>query len=501
MIYPFVLTPVSSFSSSAICPASTSASSGVFVKNKIHAELYTNYYNGGVIMGDDILFYDSMFGSCDTGMVSRVSLTTGIVTNTSYMINGTAPMSTPINGQPIYHDGTHLWLLSKCSMDGDTLVNADTGATLSINASLQLNLNNKQMIYSKTNGNEYLYWYDRSRNDVYYYDIASKDINCLQLSDDLRNYDVGREMAVYNTLLLWLPSREDQLFTTYDLISGQYGTLASSDLSTLDRGSYIDYTRGKLMSRDDEIILYRNLNNNGIGYGSVFVTLTLTPPSSPRTRSSTTISTTLALNNPYIGRSYLFMPNGTFTTYRNLPTTDVAYGCITSNYHYVNEQHILLAGFYTYFAKPSIPNTMTIGSNDYDVESLDKLPKRCLTSVTVLPLSFSSTYNTFNYDHVSSSKISNKLLLVSYNYTGSNTFAIYDFVTKVATPIMLTPPSLSQYQSYQFMFPVSVNTEYDFWLYNGYTCQLVSTTNASTITLPGMLPIMSKLIILTIIQL
>ena len=482
VLYPFVLSPVSSFSSSAICPPSSSsaAASGVFIKSKVHADLYTNYYNGGVIMGDEILFYDKTFDdSCATGTVTRVDLGTGRVTNTTYMIDGVG------SGQPIYYDGTHLWLLPKCSMSGDTLYDAATGSSKAINASLQLNLDNKRMIHSKTSSNEYLYWYDRSRNDVYYYDITTQSIACLQLSEELREYSVGQGMTVYSNKLVWLPSIEDLRFTTYDLTSGQFSTLTSSDLSTLESGSYICYTCGMLVGSSDKIVLYRNLNNNGIGYGSVFVTLTLTPPSRPVTRNSTTISATVALNNAYIGRSYLFTSNGTYSTYRSLPTTDVAYGCVTGKYHYVNEYHILLSGFYTYFAKPSIPNTMTIGSNDYDIVSVDKLPKRCLPLASITRLSFSDIDESLSYNQVYSSRISSNILLI--NNDGTLTLSTYNVVTNTVTPVTLTPPSSVQYQLDLFMYPVSIDAEYDYWLYNGYRCQLVSSTDAQTITLPGML--------------
>jgi hypothetical protein len=74
--------------------------------------------------------------------------------------------------------------------------------------------------------------------------------------------------------------------------------------------------------------------------------------------------------------------------------------------------------------------------------------------------------------------------------TGEKT--IYNVASNTLSPLTLTPPQppsnpqsgMPGMSSGQFYYPVSISTEFDYWLYEDYNagqCKLVSSTNATDV--------------------
>lgn len=435
----------------------------------------------GVIVNDEILLYTAGDG-CNDGTVTKVNLNTGVVTNTNYAITHNGNV---VSGKPIYYDGTYLWLLPSCS-DGEELVALTTTTTKAFSA----NNDGYQLSYSSVGGEEYLHWFDENQREVYSYNIETATTTSLDLKSQLEaivEFWNSMKMTVYNNKLIFYAPDAGRSFLVYDLTTSQFSTLKSSDWSALDLdGTVVYFSNGLMLGSKDKLVFFDKPSStfNNIRRGYVAVTLTATP-SVIVTDTTATITTTINVVNRAVGIYYTLSSSGSYSYYQNLFKTDVAINCKSGRYYRTDDRHIVLAGRHTYFAKPSIPNTLNIGSETYDVVSADKLPKRCLPITTLALVSYTDlqtprTYN--NVKYVYSSKKSNKMVLYD-----SQIMVYTAGATNTVTELTLTQPSASS--SGRFYYPVSVNTEFDYWLYednnSNSACKLVSTTNTNTITIPG----------------
>lgn len=478
----------------------TTTTNDLFVNKITYTDLTASYYSGGIIVNDDMIFYDwnSFNGACTTGEVLKVNLNTGSVTNTTYIVNYNDQSTA---GYPVYYDGTHLWLKPKCG-SGDTLVATTTATTKSYSSSLA---NNGQGTYAKVNGIEYLYWFDSNEREVYSYNINAVVKSSLNLKSQLQQqlgFQYGR-MVVYNNKLLFVPWNEDQPFIAYDLATSQFSKLGSDDWKPImmDRAVCYNCNGGNMLVSNGNMIVFAARPKDAFDFvsGWTFITIGSTP-SSTRQKTPATITTPVTVYNRAAGAYYTFSPTGSYNSYHSIYNTDVAIECNQGLYSRVDDYHILLGGDYTYFVKST--NTFTIGTDEYDVISESKLPKKCLPLVKASLVSFTKLttddfFNNFNYAY-SSSK-SNKIVLYGneinvYN-AGDNTVGPY---TVAPPPKPTNPSQLMQAPNGRYYYPVSIKTELDYWLYQDYNagnCKLVSSTNSTdVITIPGNIIIILALI-------
>lgn len=235
--------------------------------------------------------------------------------------------------------------------------------------------------------------------------------------------------------------------------------------------------------------------------GNALISIGSTPTTKP-VETSATITTDTNLYNRAATSFYSLSPNGMYKYYRGIYRSDVAIECIQGSYSRVDDKNILLGGEYTYFAKQST-NAFKIGTDKFDVIPRNKLPKTCLPSIKASFLSFNNLRTSGNYDDFSfvySSKKSDKLILQSY---GENKIfntvdnKLSTLAAPPAQPIDPVPPTYpgappaqpSRPPNGRYYYPVSINNEFDYWVYHDYNnnkCKLVRSTNTTdVITLPG----------------
>lgn len=236
--------------------------------------------------------------------------------------------------------------------------------------------------------------------------------------------------------------------------------------------------------------------------GNALISLGSTPTTKP-IETSATITTDTNLYNRAATSFYSLSPNGMYKYYRGIYRSDVAIECIQGSYSRVDDKNILLGGDYTYFAKQST-NVFKIGTDKFDVIPGNKLPSKCLPSIKASLVSFNNVNTNGNYDDFSfvySSKKSNKLILQSYGVnkifnTVDNKLSTFSAVPppQPTNPVPPTYPGApptppSQPPNGRYYYPVSINNEFDYWMYHDYNnnkCKLVSSTNTTdVITLPG----------------
>jgi len=399
-------------------------------------------------------------------------------------------------GKPIYYDGTHLWLLPKCS-SSNTLVSTTTNTTKPYNSNLLQNTNNKYS-YAKVNGTDYLFWFDRNV-EVNSYNINTATSTSLNLKSQLQQQGIQewQRMTVYNNKLLWEPGDGDNApFITYDLSTRQFSTLGSADWDGLKNADAC-YTCGGntfFVGTADKLV-YANRPRDSIGLetGYAFITVR-SAPSSAVTKTKATVTSAVTVYDRAGGSYYTLSPSGTFKYYHGVFRTDVAIDCKNGLYSRLDDYHILLGGEYTYFAMPSTPNTLTIGSDAYDIVPANKLPKTCLQSLKPTFVSYTAMQangNIHDLNYAYSSPNSNNLVLYRHNdnrvyNTEDNTVTS---LTLQAPPKPQNPMMLAQPPNGQYYYPVSINTEFDYWLYrddgDAAKCKLVKSTDNSIITIPG----------------
>ena len=356
------------------------------------------------------------------------------------------------------------------------------------------------MTYANINGVESLYWF--SNTEVYSYNINTAVKSSLNLQDQLSEKGISewQYMTVYNNKLLW--ETYDDVIQVYDLTTRQFSTLHSNDWSNLgsETAACFNCERAFLTSSGNKMI-YATIpqNINGLSTGLTFVTIESSRPNIlPETSAAITSLTTYY--NRASGYYYTLSPSGTFNFYQGVFLSDIAIDCKTGHYSPVNDFHILLGNEYTYFARAST-NTLTIGlstSSKYDVVPASELP-RCLSPTRSTLISFTDLHTDRHYNHYNSysSKKSDKIILFSYNDV-----IIYNVASNTVSPLTLTPPQApsqsnqspgmppqSSQPSGHYYYPISINTEFDYWLYQDYIddkCKLVSSIEAtSVITLPS----------------
>ena len=478
----FTFRKVTTVSSTAVCARSTN-NDDLFVTNIAYTDLAGSNYRNGIIINDEILVYDqSTFyrGNCSIGEVSKVNLNTGSVTYSTYTVtvNGIS-----VAGEPVYYDGMHLWLKPRCG-SGDILVSTTTTTTKPYNSDALGNIFGSALSYAEVNGVESLYWF--TDGEVYSYNINTAVKSSLNLRDQLSG--VRNVMTVYNKKLLW---DNWSSLIIYDLTTKKLSTLVSSSWGSIGSELQCLNCGSSFFASSGSKLIYATRPENtftGIRTGLTFITLNSSHPNKlPET--SATITTPTTLYNRASGYYYSLSPSGSFSSYYGIFRSDIAIDCKTGYYSRVNDFHILLGGDYTYFAKASAPNTLTIGSSKYDIIPVSELP-RCLSPTKSKLLSFNDlhTNNNDNYHQFAySSKKSNTIILWG-GYSGST---VYNVASNTLNPLTLTPPQAPSAQpNGQYYYPVSITTEFDYWLYSDYSdsgkCKLVSSTDSTNvITLPG----------------
>lgn len=486
---------VESINSTATCD--TTSPFDLFVNKKVSTDLFASKYLGGFIVNDEMIIYDenSFNGGCDKGEVLKVNLNTGSVTNTTYTVNYDA-MS--MAGKPIYYDGTQLWLLPNCGPDS-TLVTT-TGATKPYNRSLLPD--NYKASYAKVNGIEYFYWFDSYGGEVYSYNINNQTKTSLNLKSKIQqqlephySFTSWQKMILYNNTLIWEPDGTE--FKLFSLLTNSFN-------ADWDVGGFWGYDGNGdslFASTDTKIVFVSRPLEGGLRNGYDFITISSTP--SAVTNTPVIISSAVSVWYRASGSYYTLTPSGTYNYYRGILGTDVAFDCRSSSYLRVDDYHILLGGKYTYFAS-STPNTLTIGHRVYEIVPTSKLPT-CLPSLKSTLVSFDDLYTDNNYDNIDffySSRRSYKLLLVSYGSRvdrSDGETRVYNTDDNTVGPLnVIAPPKPSTPQPNQnpamppdgkFYYPVSISTEFDYWLYedkNIDKCKLISSINATdVITIPG----------------
>lgn len=236
--------------------------------------------------------------------------------------------------------------------------------------------------------------------------------------------------------------------------------------------------------------------------GYALISIGSTPTTKPL-ETSATITTDTNLYNRATTSFYSLSPNGMYKYYHGIYRSDVAIECIQGSYSRIDDKNILLGGEYTYFAKQST-NAFTIGTDKFDVIPGNKLPKSCIPSIKASLLSFNKVNTNENYEDFSfvySSKKSNKLVLKGYDgnkifNTDDNTLSTLA-VMPPPQPIEPSAPTYpgappaqpSRPPNGRYYYPVSINNEFDYWVYHDYNnnkCKLVSSTNTTdVITIPG----------------
>ena len=485
--YPFNFKKVSSYSSAAKCGSSNT--SDLYVNNIAYTNLY-NDFSYGIIVNDEILVHDNdpfNGNDCATGAVTKVNLTSGAVTNTTYIINGLSPVT---SGKPIYYDGVHLWLKPKCDSGGSTLYDATTGTNKTFNATLSLY---NTLTYGNVHDGQYLYWYDYSKQDVMSYNIGTKTIQSLNLSSQLQQRNVKRKevFVVYNNKLLW--QQRSGLIPIYDLTTKEFSSLSSSDWVSLDSEDtcYTCYN-ARIASDGSKIILYATvqINNRYRLSGNAFVTITSTA-SLPVTYSLASILDTTVLKSTVSSQYYVLTPSGQYSAYYDIVSSGTAADCRSGNYYPIDDQHILLSGVPVFFAKSSKPDIFRVGSDDYRVVPLASVPKKCVPSVGLTLVSLSPIPNERDYYYIYSSKLSSKMILLQCSTCGGgNSLTTYSVGSSSTEKPQLSPPPVPSSFSNQylnFLYPVSVKSEFDYWLaQSSGGCYLISSNSSvPTIKVPG----------------
>ena len=429
-----------------------------------------------------MLIYDqnSFNGGCDKGEVLKVNLNTGSVTNTTYIVNYNAIF---MAGKPIYYDGTQLWLLPKCG-NGDTLV-ATTPATTKPFINSMANYG-ERVTYAKVNGVDYLYWYQRNEQEVYSYNINTRTKTSLDLKSRIQEQGIEdwEDMTVYNNKLIW--TTKDEAFPVYDLTTNQFSALGSADFASLGDPASCNLCGSSIFFRasGDKIVYVSKPEDTftELRSGLAFVTIK-SSPSSIVTMTPATITSTVTLYDRAGNAYYTLTPSGAYSYYHGIFPTGVAFNCKNGLYSRVDDYHIILGDEYKYFAKSSTSNTFTIGKVTFDIVPTSKLPI-CLPSLTPTSQSFNDlhTNDNFDFNWAYSSPKSSKLILYRYDQ-----IQVYSNVDNTVGPLtVVAPPKPSGASDGRYYYPVSINSEFDYWLYDGYGCKLVSSTNITdVISIPG----------------
>jgi hypothetical protein len=341
--------------------------------------------------------------------------------------------------------------------------------------------------------------------DVNSYNIDTTTQTPLNIKNEIQQQGIEdyQRMTVYNNKLLWEPGDgDDAPFVAYDLSTRQFSTLGSADWDGLKNADAC-YTCGGntfFVGTADKLV-YGVKPRDSIGLETSYAFITVrSAPSSAVTKTPATITSAVTVYDRAGGSYYTLSPSGTYNYYHGVYRTDVAVDCKNGLYSRLDDYHILLGGEYTYFAMPSTPNTLIIGSDAYDIVPEDMVPHRCLPSLESRLISFTDFYtnsNNNNFNFAYSSQRSNNLILFSYDE-----IKVYNTVNDTIDSLTVAspqPPSTSQQNQNPMMpsqppngryyYPVSINTEFDYWLYEDYNagkCKLVcSTNNAEVIILPG----------------
>ena len=475
---------------------SSSNNDDLFVTNIAYTDLTGSNYRSGILVNDEIIVYDqNVFnrGNCDQGEVMKINVNDGSVRNTTYtvIIN-----SMPTAGAPVYYDGTHLWLKPRCSYD-NTLVSTTTTTTKQYDPTIFNN--GDSFSYANVSGVESLYFFSNNEGEVYSYNINTAVKSSLNLKDQLQQQYISfwQVMTVVGNSLLWQPGDGDSApFKAFDLITRQFSTLASNDFNSISSDTACFSCSNAFFASSGSKVVYATRPSNpftGLRTGLAFVTLSASRPITVL-ETSATITTPTNLYNRASGYYYSLSPSGSFSFYRGIFKSDIAIDCSSGYFSQVSDFRILLGSQYTYFAKSSAPNTFTIDKSKYGIVPASKLP-RCLSPTRSTLVSFTDLHtntNNNNYYFAYSSKKSNKILLLGHNSDGNT---IYNVASNTVSPFTLTPPpppSSSQsgmpgmpgMSSGQFYYPISKNTEFDYWLYQDYfagKCKLVSSTNATDV--------------------
>ena len=254
-----------------------------------------------------------------------------------------------------------------------------------------------------------------------------------------------------------------------------------------------------MVSDDKTIVMYGLVvNNNAYVYSFAILSAT------PTVYVPAPINDTLVLKDYKSNMYYKLSRDGRYSTFNAVFST-TAINCISGVWLSVDSKHILLDGKYTLFAKYPGSSDYIINDDNYRVISLSSLPQACVP-VTTLTISNVTklTNGYFNGNYIYSSRYSNKILLlnwagsgVGFNINGNSAITSTYIIgsSSVQTTQLVVPQvpsSIADIQSSSFLYPVSVKSEFDFWIAqintqgNWGSCYLVSTTISSLyIKIPG----------------